>query len=98
MRAMEWKRLRAVVLNKRPFKREGVSDMRRIALTAVTIMGGAILSVSPVSIDYSATHKTITVSEGKADAAVGKPLSAGSVAGVHRRQERRQHHQNTAPK
>jgi len=72
--------------------------MRRIVLTAAMIMGGAVLSLSPLSLDYSATHKSMMVSEGKANAAVGKPLSAGSVAGVHRRQERRQHHHNTAPK
>jgi hypothetical protein len=63
--------------------------MRRIALITATIMGGAVLSVSPLSLDYSATHKSIAVLEGKANAAVGKPLSAGSVAGVHRRQQRR---------
>jgi hypothetical protein len=72
--------------------------MRRIALIAATVIGSAVLSLSPLSIKYLATQKSVAVSEDKANAAVGKPLSAGSVAGVHRRQERRQHHQNTAPK
>jgi len=51
--------------------------MRRIALITATIMGGAVLSVSPLSLDYSATHKSIAVLDGKTNAAVGKPLSAG---------------------
>jgi hypothetical protein len=63
--------------------------MRRIPLITATIMGGAVLSVSPLSLDYSATHKRIAVLDGKASAVVGKPLSAGSVAGVHRRRQRR---------
>jgi hypothetical protein len=73
--------------------------MRKIALTIATIIGGAVLSAFPLSIDGSVAQKGVTVSLDKAAAAVGKPLSAGSVAGVHRRQERRQHHQGTtAPK
>ena len=55
----------------------------------------AFLSASPISLNWSAAQKTFTVSQDKAVAAVGKPLSAGSVAGVHRRQERRQ---TTPPK
>jgi transposase len=79
------------------FKEE--SDMRKIALTGAIIVCCAAFSASPLSINWSATQKSFTLSQDKAVAAVGKPLSAGSVAGVHRRQERRQHHQNTtAPK
>ena len=72
--------------------------MRKIALTGAMIVVSAVLSASPLSINWSATQKYFTLSQDKAAAAVGKPLSAGSVAGVHRRHERRQHHQNTAPK
>jgi hypothetical protein len=70
--------------------------MRKIVLTAATVIGGAIL-VAPVSINWSATQKGFTISLDKASAKVGKPLSAGSVAGVHRRQERRDTRQ-TPPK
>ena len=71
--------------------------MRKVALTAAMIIGAAALSASPVSIDWSASQKRIAVSVDKATAAIGKPLSAGSVAGVHRRQDRRDNRQ-TAPK
>ena len=73
--------------------------MRKIALTGAIIVSCAVFSAFPLpSINWSATQKSFTLSQDKAVAAVGKPLSAGSVAGVHRRQERRQHHQSTAPK
>jgi hypothetical protein len=73
--------------------------MRKITFTGAIIVGCAVLCASPVSINWSATQKNFTLSQDNAVAAVGKPLSAGSVAGVHRRQERRQHHQSTtAPK
>jgi hypothetical protein len=68
----------------------------KIVLLGTMVIGVAFLSASPISVNWSAAQKTFTVSEDKAVAAVGKPLSAGSVAGVHRRQERR--HQTTPPK
>ena len=46
----------------------------------------------------NAESKSLTLSQDKAAAAVGKPLSAGSVAGVHRRQERRGNHNATPAK
>jgi hypothetical protein len=70
--------------------------MRKIILLGTMVIGVAFLSASPISVNWSAAKKTFTVSEDKAVAAVGKPVSAGSVAGVHRRQERR--HQTTLPK
>ena len=73
--------------------------MRKIALTGAIIVCCAAFSMSPLSINWSTTQKSFALSQDKAVAAVGKPLSAGSVAGVHRRQERRKHHQSTtAPK
>ncbi len=54
-------------------------------------------SASPLSVSLSTIEKGFTLSQDKAAAAVGKPLSAGSVAGVHRRQERRGHHSTTNP-
>ena len=62
--------------------------MRKIVLLGTMVIGVAFLSASPISVNWSAAQKTLTVSEDRAVAAVGKPLSAGSVAGVHRRQER----------
>jgi hypothetical protein len=72
--------------------------MRKIALTGAIIVSCAAFSVSPISINWSTTQKSFTLSQDKAVAAVGKPLSAGSVAGVHRRQERRGNHHTTPPK
>ena len=72
--------------------------MRKIVLIGAMVIGAAALSASPVSINWSATQKSLTLSQDKAAAAVGKPLSAGSVAGVHRRQERRGNHNATPAK
>jgi hypothetical protein len=65
--------------------------MRKVGLFGATIVAAALLSATPFSI--TATQKSVTLSQDQASAKVGKPLSAGSVAGVHRRQERR----NTTP-
>ena len=67
--------------------------MRKVGLFGATIVAAALLSASPFSITWSATQKSVTLSQDQASAKVGNPLSAGSVAGVHRRQQRR----NTAP-
>jgi hypothetical protein len=71
--------------------------MRKVGLIGAMVIGAAVLSASPISVNWSATQSSFTLSQNKALAAVGKPLSAGSVAGVHRRQERRGHHA-TPPK
>jgi hypothetical protein len=68
--------------------------MRKIVLTGAIVISAAVLSASPLSLSWSTTEKGFTLSQDKAAAAIGKPLSAGSVAGVHRRQQRRA----TAPK
>ena len=62
--------------------------MRKIALIGLTIIGAAVFSASPISVDWSA-NKALSVSQDKAFAEVGRPLTAGSVAGVNRRQDRR---------
>ena len=72
--------------------------MRKIVLTGAIVIGAAVLSASPLSVSWSTTQKSFTLSQDKAAAAIGKPLSAGSVAGVHRRQERRGNHNTTTPK
>jgi hypothetical protein len=63
--------------------------MRKVGLIGAVVVGAAVLSAPPISVNWSATQSSPTLSQNKALAAVGKPLSAGSVAGVHRRQERR---------
>lgn len=59
---------------------------RRTALGVA--LGAALLSVAPVSLHWSPASVP-SLSFDKADARVGHPLSAGSVAGVHRRVDRR---------
>jgi hypothetical protein len=72
--------------------------MRKVGLIGAVVVGAAVLSASPISVNWSAVQLGLTLSQNKALAAVGKPLSAGSVAGVHRRQERRGNHHATPPK
>jgi hypothetical protein len=63
--------------------------MRKFVLIGVTAIGAAVLSASPISIDWSANKILLSMSQDKANAEVGRPLTPGSVAGVHRRHERR---------
>ena len=72
--------------------------MRRIVLIGAMIAGAALFTASPVSLTWSSTQSTVALSQDIAHAAVGKPLSAGSVAGVHRRQERRGNQNTTTHK
>ncbi len=58
--------------------------MRKSLIVAATVLGAVVLSVAPVSI-----NKNLSVSQDRARSEVGKPLWAGSVAGVNRRHERR---------
>jgi hypothetical protein len=62
--------------------------MRKFILIGATAIGAAVLCASPISIDWSA-NKTLSVSQDQASAEVGRPLTAGSVAGVKRRHDRR---------
>jgi len=62
--------------------------MRKFALIAATVIGAAMLSATPISVDWSA-NKGLSVTSDAANAEVGRPLTPGSVAGVHRRTERR---------
>jgi hypothetical protein len=63
--------------------------MRKLLMLGATVLGAMVLSASPISVKWSA--QDVSVSQDKARAAVGQPLSAGSVAGTHRRHERREH-------
>jgi hypothetical protein len=52
-----------------------------------TIVGAALLTAAPLSLQWS--QKTVTLSLDSADARIGRPLTPLSVAGVHRRAYRR---------
>jgi hypothetical protein len=62
--------------------------MRKMSLIAATLIGAAMLCAAPVSLQRS-PETGLTLSLERADARVGRPLTPGSVAGVHRRVERR---------
>ena len=62
--------------------------MHRLALIAATLMGAAVLSAAPISVNWS-PERHLSVSLDKAHAVVGRPATPGSVAGAHRRHHRR---------
>ena len=62
--------------------------MRKFILIGATVIGAAMLCASPISVDWSA-NRGLSVSQDKANAEVGRPLTPGSVAGVNRRHDRR---------
>jgi hypothetical protein len=67
--------------------------MRKLVLIGATVMGATVLSASPFSVRWSAEklspqHK-LSVSLDTANAVIGRPLTPGSVVGVHRRAYRR---------
>ncbi len=61
--------------------------MRKIAMIGATVLGAVILSASPISVKL--TDGSLSLSQDKAAAEVGRPATPGSVAGVHRRVDRR---------
>ena len=62
--------------------------MKKMSMIGATLLGAAVLCAAPISLHQS-QHKGLSLSLDSADARVGQPLSAGSVAGVHRRATRR---------
>ena len=56
--------------------------MKRLSMLGI-IVGAALLSAAPFSLQWS--QKNVALSLDSADARVGRPLTATSVAGVHRR-------------
>ena len=62
--------------------------MKKISVIAATLVGAAMLCAAPISLHQS-QDKGLTLSLDKARAVVGRPLTPGSIAGVHRRYERR---------
>ena len=61
--------------------------MKKLTVIGAILVGAAILSVSPVSLNWSA-NQGVSVSQDKAYAVIGRPGTPGSVAGVARRQTR----------
>jgi hypothetical protein len=62
-------------------------SMKRLTVLGAAL-GAAMLCFTPVSLHWSPAG-TVVISVNKADARVGRPLTPGSVAGVHRRVHRR---------
>src|SRR4026209_1512990 len=62
--------------------------MKKISVITATLVGAAVLCAAPISLHQS-QDKGLTLSVDKAQARIGRPLTPGSVAGVHRRYERR---------
>ena len=58
--------------------------MKKISVIATTLLGAAVLCAVPISL-----HNGLSLSVDKAQAVIGRPLTPGSIAGVHRRYERR---------
>ena len=62
--------------------------MKKISVIGATLLGAAVLCAAPISLQQS-QDKGLSLSVDKAQARIGRPLTPGSVAGVHRRVERR---------
>ena len=60
--------------------------MKKLTMLGI-VVGAALLTATPFSLQWS--QKNVALSLDRADARVGQPLTAGSVAGVHRRAARR---------
>ena len=61
--------------------------MKKLSVLGL-LAGTALLSAVPISLELSSQHK-LSVSLDSANAEIGRPLTPGSIAGVHRRAERR---------
>ena len=62
--------------------------MKKINVIGATLVAAAVLCAAPISLHQS-QDKGLTLSVDKAQARIGRPLTPGSIAGVHRRYERR---------
>jgi hypothetical protein len=60
--------------------------MKKLSMLGI-IAGAALLTATPLSLQWS--QKTVALSLDSADARIGRPLTATSVAGVNRRVHRR---------
>ena len=62
--------------------------MKKISVIGATLLGAAVLCAAPISLHLS-QDKGMSLSVDRAQSRIGRPLTPGSVAGVHRRVERR---------
>ena len=62
--------------------------MKKISVIGATLLGAAVLCAAPISLHLS-QDKGMSLSVDRAQSRIGRPLTPGSVAGVHRRYERR---------
>ena len=62
--------------------------MKKISVIGATLVAAAVLCTAPISLQQS-QDKGLSLSVDKAQARIGHPLTPGSIAGVHRRVERR---------
>ena len=62
--------------------------MKKISVIGATLLGAAVLFATPISL-HLYQDKAMSLSVDRAQARIGRPLTPGSVAGVHRRVERR---------
>jgi hypothetical protein len=62
--------------------------VKKISVIGATLVAAAVLCAAPISLHQS-QDKGLTLSVDKARARIGRPLTPGSVAGVHRRHHRR---------
>ena len=67
---------------------QGENDMKNRVRLLGLIVTAALFTAAPLSLHY-APAKVLSVSLDNAEARVGRPLTPGSVAGVHRRVHRR---------
>ena len=67
--------------------------MKKISVIGATLVAAAMLCAAPISLQLS-QDKGLSLSVDKAGAVVGRPLTPGSVAGVHRRHHRRHGYYN----
>jgi hypothetical protein len=61
--------------------------MKKLTILGI-VAGAALLTAAPLSLQ-SSHERNVVLSLDRADARVGRPLTATSVAGVHRRAYRR---------
>ena len=64
--------------------------MKKTSVIGATLAAAAMLCAAPISFQLS-QDKGLSLSVDKAGAVVGRPLTPGSIAGVHRRHERREY-------
>src|SRR5207342_2707485 len=62
--------------------------MKKLSVIGATLLGATVLFAAPISLHLS-QDKGMSLSADEAQARIGRPLSPGSIAGVHRRYERR---------